>query len=269
MSILDIEIKACLNFFNNQGYVLDFSKKGLDEFTTREVGVPVCKTYQKSRGESLIAYVYDTETPKMNVIKLLAALIRYYELSGALQNDRSKDPKRYQQYENCKAIIERESKALNEKPLDLSDPNSFNSDYIRDQIDLMRKFQETNPTEAIGKAKELIESYCKTILEEEEIAVDPKWNMTKLVDELFKHFKLMPSDIEDDIKGAKSIKQILGSLKAITQGLAELRNFYGSGHGKTSSYKGLQPRHARLAVGSATVLIQFICDTHERNNLHI
>ena len=268
MSILDVEIEACLNFFNNQGYVLDFSKKGLDEFTTREVGVPVCKTYQESRGRSLIAYVYDSDTPKRDVIKLFAALIRHYELSEALQNDRSKDPIRYQQYVNCKAIVERELNTLSEKPLDLSDPKSFNSEYIRDQIDLMRKFQETNPTEAIGKAKELIESYCKTILEKEEIAVDPKWNMTKLVDELFKHFNIMPSDIEDDIKGAKSIKQILGSLKAITQGLAELRNLYGSGHGKTSSYKGLQPRHARLAVGSAIVLIQFICDTYERNNLH-
>lgn len=268
MSILDVEIDACLNFFNDRGCVLDFAKKDFDEFTAREIGVPVCKTYQESRGKSLMAYVYDSETPKRNVIKLFAALIRHYELSEALQNDRSKDPKRYQQYENCKAIIEREFNALSEKPLDLSDPKSFNSEYIRDQIDLMRKFQETNPTEAIGKAKELIESYCKTILEEEKIAVDPKWNMTKLVDELFKHFKLMPSDIEDDIKGAKSIKQILGSLKAITQGLAELRNFYGSGHGKTSSYKGLQPRHARLAVGSAIVLIQFICDTYERNNLH-
>ncbi|AEE12935.1 abortive infection family protein [Porphyromonas asaccharolytica] len=268
MSSLDVEIDACLNFFNDRGCVLDFGKKDFDEFTAREIGVPVCKTYQESRGKSLMAYVYDSETPKRNVIKLFAALIRHYELSEALQNDRSNNPKRYQQYENCKAIIEREFNALGEKPLDLSDPNSFNSEYIRDQIDLMRKFQETNPTEAIGKAKELIESYCKTILEEEKIAVDPKWNMTKLVDELFKHFKLMPSDIEDDIKGAKSIKQILGSLKAITQGLAELRNFYGSGHGKTSSYKGLQQRHARLAVGSAIVLIQFICDTHERNKLH-
>lgn len=268
MSILDVEIEACLNFFNNQGYVLDFSKKGLDEFTTREIGVPVCKRYQESRGKSLMAYVYDSETPKRDVIKLFVALIRHYELSEALQNDRSKDPIRYQQYVNCKAIVERELNTLSEKPLDLSDPKSFNSEYIRDQIDLMRKFQETNPTEAIGKAKELIESYCKTILEEEKIAVDPKWNMTKLVDELFKHFNIMPSDIEDDIKGAKSIKQILGSLKAITQGLAELRNFYGSGHGKTSSYKGLQPRHARLAVGSAIVLIQFICDTYERNKLH-
>lgn len=268
MSILDVEIDACLNFLNDRGCVLDFPKKDFDEFTAREIGVPVCKIYQESRGKSLMAYVYDSETPKRNVIKLFAALIRHYELSEALQNDRSKDPKRYQQYENCKAIIEREYNALSEKPLDLSDPNSFNSEYIRDQIDLMRKFQETNPTEAIGKAKELIESYCKTILEEEEIAIDPKWNMTKLVDELFKHFKLMPSGIDDDIKGAKSIKQILGSLKAIIQGLAELRNFYGSGHGKTSSYKGLQPRHARLAVGSATVLIQFICDTYERNKLH-
>ena len=42
----------------------------------------------------------------------------------------------------------------------------------------------------------------------------------------------MPKNISDDVKGAKSIKAILGNLKAIAQGVAELRNLYGSGHGK-------------------------------------
>lgn len=37
-----------------------------------------------------------------------------------------------------------------------------------------------------------------------------------------------------------------------SQGVAELRNHYGTGHGKAAGTKGLQPRHAKLAVGGAT-----------------
>ena len=48
----------------------------------------------------------------------------------------------------------------------------FNSDYISSQINLMLKMQGENPTEAIGKSKELIESCCKTILELEGCAIE-------------------------------------------------------------------------------------------------
>ena len=66
--------------------------------------------------------------------------------------------------------------------------------------------------------------------------------------------------------GAKSIKAILGNLKAIAQGVAELRNLYGSGHGKSSSYKGLESRHASLAIGSSTTLVRFLWDSYERHH---
>jgi hypothetical protein len=69
-----------------------------------------------------------------------------------------------------------------------------------------------------------------------------------------------------DVKGAKSIKAILGNLKAIAQGVAELRNLYGSGHGKSSSYKGLESRHASLAIGSSTTLVRFLWDSYERHH---
>jgi hypothetical protein len=39
-----------------------------------------------------------------------------------------------------------------------------------------------------------------------------------------------------------------------TQGIAELRNHYGTGHGKAAGAKGLSSRHAKLAVGAAASL---------------
>jgi len=45
-------------------------------------------------------------------------------------------------------------------------------------------------------------------------------------------------------------------------GIAELRNHYGSGHGREPTAKGLQPRHTRLAVGAAATLVTFLFETH-------
>lgn len=72
------------------------------------------------------------------------------------------------------------------------------------------------------------------------------------------------NDIDDTIPAAKAIKQILGNLSAITEGIATLRNSYGSGHGRAASYKGLEERHAKLAVGSSILLVEFLWCTHER-----
>ena len=53
-------------------------------------------------------------------------------------------------------------------------------------------------------------------------------------------------------KAAETIKRLLSNLATITQGIAELRNKYGTGHGKVAKTKGLSPRHAKLAVGAAS-----------------
>ena len=75
--------------------------------------------------------------------------------------------------------------------------------------------------------------------------------------------KVTPTDIDDAIPAAKAMKQILGNLSAIADGMATLRNSYGSGHGRVASYKGLEERHAKLAVGSSIILVEFLWCTHE------
>ena len=64
--------------------------------------------------------------------------------------------------------------------------------------------------------------------------------------------------------GAEAIKAVLGNLRAIPSKLAELRNVYGSGHGKSASFKGLEERHAKLAVGSSITFVDFIWSTYEK-----
>ena len=71
-----------------------------------------------------------------------------------------------------------------------------------------------------------------------------------------------PIGAREKAKAAETIKRLLSNLATITQGVAELRNHYGTGHGKVASAKGLQPRHAKLAAGAASTLAVFLAETH-------
>lgn len=139
----------------------------------------------------------------------------------------------------------------------------FTSEYMRQQIDALFTSRETYPTEAIGKSKEPIESCCKTILEENGSTYDKNWNLGQLVEATMQCLDVDANEINADLPAGDTAKRILGSLGNIAGGIAELRNPYGTGHGKPDSYKGLTVRHAKLAAGSATTLVEHLWDAHE------
>jgi AbiJ N-terminal domain 3/Abortive infection C-terminus len=141
--------------------------------------------------------------------------------------------------------------------------NYLSDEYVVKQINIMESAIENSPELAIGTAKELIETICHTILTEREIETDKNWDLLQLLKQTTKQINLTPEGIPDETKAAKTIKSILGSLTTVVQGLSELRNQYGSGHGKKASFKGLSPRHAKLSVGAASTLAIFLLETHK------
>lgn len=142
----------------------------------------------------------------------------------------------------------------------------FNAEYVTQQITSMEAAIENAPHIAIGIAKELIETSCLNILDEKQIKADKSWDLIQHLKNTNKVLKLTPDDIPDEKKAAKTIKTILGSLGTVVHGICELRNDYGSGHGKHVKFNGLNKRHARLAVGAATTLAIFLFETHELKN---
>jgi hypothetical protein len=119
-----------------------------------------------------------------------------------------------------------------------------------------------DPALAIGTAKELIETCCKTILNEREVPFSRTADIPELVKLTARNLELTPDDIPDKAKAVETIKRLLSNLATITHGVAELRNHYGTGHGKPASTKGLRPRHAKLAAGAAATLVVFLTETH-------
>lgn len=142
--------------------------------------------------------------------------------------------------------------------------DSFGATQIQQQIKRMEQSIESDPALAIGTAKELIETCCKTILAERGVPLGKKSpDISDLTKAVMRVLELVPEGVPEQKRGADTIKRILGNLASIGGGIAELRNLYGTGHGQGGKATGLSPRHARLAVGSAATLVNFLFETHK------
>jgi hypothetical protein len=139
---------------------------------------------------------------------------------------------------------------------------ALDAGYITQQITRMESAVESDPELAVGTAKEFVETVCKTILHERGVAYSEGEDFPKLVRMTLKELKLAPDDIPNHAKASETIRILLQNFATIANGLAELRNPYGTGHGKEARSKGLRARHARLAVGAASTLAVFLFETH-------
>jgi hypothetical protein len=143
--------------------------------------------------------------------------------------------------------------------------DALDANWMRGEILRLEKAVDTDPSLAVGTAKDLVETCCKTILTRRNVEIPKKADLPKLVRLVATELKLVPDGISDATKGANIIRGILTNLATLTQGLAELRGLYGSGHGRDGRHRGLGPRHARLAVATAVAFIDFVTETyHER-----
>jgi hypothetical protein len=139
----------------------------------------------------------------------------------------------------------------------------LNSAGMHQELARIETAIDTDPPLAIGMAKELVETCCRHIADRLQLEVPPTADMPELVKATLKALQLVPEGISEQAKGAQVIKRILSNLSQISQGLSELRNLYGIGHGRSSSHRGLSPRHARLAVASAAAFVEFTVATFQ------
>ncbi len=139
---------------------------------------------------------------------------------------------------------------------------NLNLNAVSEQLRRIDEALPGDPAQAIGQAKEMVESVCKEILDAREVAYGKSDDVADLVSKVRSELSLLPHQHAADKKGADAIKRTLGNLGQIVQSIAELRNDYGTGHGWANGRRGLQPRHARLVVGSAATLCAFLLDTH-------
>jgi len=144
--------------------------------------------------------------------------------------------------------------------------DALDAGWMQKEIQRLENAVENDPSLAIGTAKELVETCCKTILSKRGVPVSRGTDLPELTKLVAKELDLVPEGISDQAKGSETIRLILRNLSALTKYLAELRGLYGSGHGRDGAHRGLEPRHARLAVAAAVAFIDFVTETYHRRN---
>jgi hypothetical protein len=125
----------------------------------------------------------------------------------------------------------------------------LNTGYVNGKINTMTDAIHKDTDLAIGTAKELLETTCKSILKQKGITIDPDWTLPQLLKATTNCLDFTPKEADDPEKADKAIRQILGGITSIVHGVAELRNGYGTGHGKDADFKGLEIKYAKLFVG--------------------
>ncbi|MDT4849447.1 hypothetical protein FQZ97_835690 [compost metagenome] len=130
------------------------------------------------------------------------------------------------------------------------------------EIERLENAVDRDPALAIGTAKELVETCCKSILTKRDVPFTKSDDLGDLTKRVTKALQLVPEGVSEAAKGAENIKMILRNLSQLTSNLAQLRGLYGTGHGRDGQHRGLQPRHARLAVASAVAFIDFVSETY-------
>lgn len=248
--------------FNSGGYVLNFSNNTFASFTIDSVGESIQDKYGLSKGASLECFFDDADD--QSCAKLLNDLIQKRH-DMELFEDVAIDSKEEKRLAECQKIADRlvalpDVLTPHRVIMECSD---FNTKYIEQQVKQMYESIDGNPTDAIGKAKELLESCAKTILKECEVDYSDSSDFSELMKSVYKELNLHRDCVPDDKKASQTIKNTLSSISTIVSGVNDLRNSYGSGHGKENDYEGLSRRHARLVVGVASSATTFLWDTHK------
>lgn len=125
----------------------------------------------------------------------------------------------------------------------------LNTTYVNSKINTMTDAIHKDTDLAIGTAKELLETTCKSILRQKSETINPDWTLPQLLKATTNSLDFTPKEASNPEKAEKAIKQILAGIASIVQGVGELRNGYGTGHGKDADFKGLEIKFAKLLVG--------------------
>ena len=250
--------------FEDSGFVLDLSNKGFQELTMSSVGESVKDRYntnpeQKvSKGKALERFLVDE--PEKGLILTRDLLKHYWQLP---EDSPHRSDEKDKWARKLEADISRISP--NDRTLEIIMADTvkyFDDEYISEEIRSMQESVEKSPNDAIDKAKSLVESCFKFILDEYGVSYNSNDKLGQLQKKVFTRLDI-DANTNEAAKADKKVKTILNSLNQIIQGIAEIRNKYGNSHGKSAGAVQLPPRYAGLVVSSSVAVVNFVWDTYK------
>jgi Abortive infection C-terminus len=130
-------------------------------------------------------------------------------------------------------------------------------DEFHRHIARIRRAIEKDPEQAVGSSKELLESVLKAILGEH--GQKGRSEIPELLKRVQKQLSLESDSVLNGAPGADTIRRSLSNLGQLVVGVVEVRNLYGTGHGRVGS-RELDAAHTRLVVNAATTLATYFID---------
>jgi hypothetical protein len=136
-------------------------------------------------------------------------------------------------------------------------------DLIEQQVQALEDAISRVPDFAFDLSKTLVETICKTILEDIGRPADPAWDAPKIMRETTTYLSMLPRNHPNGAKTRDSITKTLNGLHTAVQGLCELRNDYGiASHGRDGFSARLDLRQATLAAQAADTIVSFLYRIH-------
>lgn len=250
--------------FEDKGFVLDLSNKGFQELTMSSVGESVKDRYNNnsegsvSKGRALKKFLVDE--PEKGLILTRDLLKHYWQLPKDSPHRSDEKDKWAKKLEADISRISPNDRTLESIMADTV--KHFDDEYISEEIRSMQESVEKSPNDAIDKSKNLVESCFKFILNECGISYSNSDDLGDLQKKVFTRLNI-DANTNDAAKADKNVKTILSSLNQIIKGIAEIRNKYGNGHGKSAGAVQLPPRYAGLVVSSSVAVVNFVWDTYK------
>lgn len=233
-----------LNFFNNGGYVLNFTNNTFNNFTMESIGIPLQEHYGESKGKSLSKFIY--EASEADASKLFKDLCEYYRLN-ILDNC---DEQHRVQFQKCENILSKISDTI------LATPSlkKIDREYITSVSQrAFKDIEEGNFDSAFTKARTLAEEvFCYVIEKKGEQPSD-----SGDIGKLYKQVKDL-YNMHNNPQMDKRINGLLSGLNQVVSSLGEMRNKDGDAHGLGAKRIPVKDYHARLYVNSAVTLADFI-----------
>lgn len=118
---------------------------------------------------------------------------------------------------------------------------------------------EHEPRDAVSAACNILESICKTYIEDESLELPQKQDLQPIWSVVRKDLGFDPGQVAD-----RDLQEILSGLLAVVSGIGALRTHASSAHGAGRKVYKLEPRHARLAVHAAHTVALFIIESWDK-----
>lgn len=138
--------------------------------------------------------------------------------------------------------------------------------HIKEQVTAIELAVVDNPGLAFDLARTLVESTCRTVLEERSVAFSKNDDLPKLFKTTTGSLPFLPSGASTAADIRLSLAQTLNGLHTAIQGISELRNKCGfASHGSGNPRPVMESVQALLAAEAADTIVGFLHRVHRQD----